>query len=48
MRKTEMITFRCDQDTYNKLLELAKKNEWSISHVVQFVCILHFKREADK
>ena len=44
-KKTEVITFRTDPETKEKLNKLANEKEWSIAQVVDKICKEYFKQE---
>lgn len=47
-KKTEVITFRTDQETKRKLDSMSEEREWSISQVVEKICKEYFKEKEDK
>lgn len=48
MKKTEYISIRIHEETKNKLLELAEKEERSLSWIVNKIIENHFKEEGKK
>ena len=44
-KKTEVITFRTDSETKEKLNKMAEDKEWSIAQVVDKICKEYFKEE---
>lgn len=47
-KKTEVITFRTDQETKRKLDAMSEEREWSISQVVEKICKEYFKKSEEK
>lgn len=45
MKKTEVITFRTDEETKKKLQEIANEKEWSIAQLVDKICKEYFKEK---
>ena len=43
MKKTEVITFRTDEETKKNLSKMAEDKEWSIAQVVDKICKEYFK-----
>lgn len=49
MKKTEVITFRTNENIKAELDQIAKEKEWSVSQVVEKICREYFeKKERDK
>lgn len=44
-KKTEVITFRTDSETKEKLSQMAEDKEWSIAQVVDKICKEYFREE---
>ncbi len=44
-KKTEVITFRTDPDTKERLNKMALEKEWSIAQAVDKICKEYFRRE---
>lgn len=44
-KKTEVITFRTDSETKEKLNKMAEDKEWSIAQVVDKICKEYFKQD---
>lgn len=42
-KKTEVITFRTDTETKNKIEKMAAEKEWSVAQVVDKICKEYFK-----
>lgn len=45
MKKTEVITFRTDEETKKKLQEIANEKEWSIAQLVDKIYKEYFKEK---
>lgn len=46
--KNQVITFRVDEETKEKIDEMAKEKEWSISQVVERICRDYFRTKEEK
>lgn len=42
-KKTEVITFRTDSETKDKIEKMASEKEWSVAQVVDKICKEYFK-----
>lgn len=42
MKKTEVITFRTDSETKEKLTKIAEEKKWSVAQVVDEICKEYF------
>lgn len=42
MKKTEVITFRTDSETKEKLAQIAEERKWSVAQVVDEICKEYF------
>ena len=47
MKKTEVITFRTDEETKKNLTKMAEDKEWSIAQVVDKICKEYFKENRE-
>lgn len=47
-KKTEIITFRTNEETKEKLAEMASEKEWSIAQVVDKICREYFKTKEEE
>lgn len=43
-KKKEIITFRTDSDTKDKIERLSEEKEWSVSQVVEKICKEYFSK----
>jgi len=43
--KDKVITFRVDEDTKAKIDAMAEEKLWSVSQVVERICVEYFKRK---
>lgn len=46
-KKTEIITFRTNAETKEKLMQMATEKEWSIAQVVDKICREYFKEKEE-
>lgn len=47
MKKTEVITFRTNEEIKAELDRIAKEKEWSVSQVVEKICREYFKKRME-
>lgn len=48
MKKTEVITFRTNEEVKTELDRIAKEKEWSVSQVVEKICKEYFKKKKEE
>lgn len=47
-KRTEVITFRTDTETKDKIMQLAEEKEWSVAQVVEKICKEYFKERREQ
>ena len=47
-KKTEVITFRTDSETKDKIEKMATDKEWSVAQVVDKICKEYYKQCKEK